>query len=291
VLAFGAVPRPALSGALTFRGPADGDAFRHVLDEADGGSVRSIVFALPTGDGWTLPLYELALLTASHLERRGTEIDLALVTPEPVPLSLFGRAAGDAVRELLREHRISLHTGCRPVRYEPPRLEIVPDRVIHADRVVALPRLEGPRILGVPQDADGFIATDLTGRVRGLTDVYAAGDITGFPIKQGGIAAQQADVVARAIAAEAGAAVQPQFFRPVLRGILLTGDTARFLRNEHGAESVTQEALWWPPTKIVGRYLAPFLADHAGIDLARPAGRTGALEIDIQLAIAQLPAG
>jgi sulfide:quinone oxidoreductase len=287
VLACGALPRPALAGAFTFRGPADSDAFRRLLDETEGGRVNSIAFVLPAGGVWPLPLYELALLTASRLEQHD-EVKLALVTPEPAPLSLFGDAASEAVRKLLQEHRVRLYTGCYPTRYEAGTLELVPERALHADRVVALPRLEGLRILGLPQDADGFIATDLSGRLPGVEHVYAAGDITQFPIKQGGIAAQQADAVAEAIAAMAGAALTPRPFKPVLRGLLLTGGLPRFLRSElHGGGGdtgmVTGEALWWPPSKIVGRYLAPFLADHAGIESSAPDYRTDALQINVDV--------
>jgi sulfide:quinone oxidoreductase len=288
VIACGALPRPALAGALTFRGPADSDAFRHLLAEADSGSIRSIAFAIPAPVGWPLPLYELALLTATHLAERRKEVELALVTPEAAPLSLFGQAASDAVYAMLREHGIRLHTGSHPARYEAGRLELVPAATLLTQRVVALPRLEGPQMLGIPQDADGFIATDLSGRVPGFTNVYAAGDITQFPIKQGGIAAQQADAVAEAIAAQAGAPVQPHAFKPVLRGLLLTGGEPRYLRSKphggHGDTStVTSEPLWWPPSKIVGRYLAPFLARYGGLEIRPPADQTGALEIEIDL--------
>jgi sulfide:quinone oxidoreductase len=288
VIACGALPRPALGGVLTFRGPADSDAFRRLLAEAESGSVRSIAFAVHAAATWPLPLYELALLTATHLAERGKEVELALVTPEAAPLSLFGEAASDAVRALLSEHGIGLHTGSYPARYEAGRLELVPEATLLAERVVALPRLEGPQILGIPQDADGFIATDLSGRVRGLASVYAAGDITQFPIKQGGIATQQADAVAEVIAAQAGADVQPHRFQPVLRGLLLTGGAPRYLRHEphggHGDTStVAGEALWWPPSKIVGRYLAPFLASYGGLEIQPPADQTGALEIEIHL--------
>jgi sulfide:quinone oxidoreductase len=286
VVACGAVPRPVLPGAFTFRGPADSDALRGILDEAERGRVNSIAFVLPAGGVWPLPLYELALLTANRLWRQ--EVKLALVTPEPAPLSLFGNAASEAVRELLMENRITVHTGSHAVSYEAGRLELVPARTLHAERVIALPRLEGLRILGLPQDEDGFISTDLNGRVQGLTHVYAAGDITQFPIKQGGIAAQQADAVAEAIAIKAGAQVKPRPFNPVLRGLLLTGGLPQFLRSElhaGGADAgtVTHEALWWPPSKIAGRYLAPFLADHAGIELTIPDYRTDALEIDLNV--------
>ena len=59
--------------------------------------------------------------------------------------------------------------------------------------------------------------------MSGAEDVYAAGDGTNFPIKQGGIACQQADAVAEVIAKAAGASLEPRSFRPVLRGRLITG--------------------------------------------------------------------
>jgi CBS domain-containing protein len=54
-------------------------------------------------------------------------------------------------------------------------------------------------------------------------------------------------------------------FRPVLRGLLLTERRPHYLRRELAvdpevAPAASFDALWWPPTKIVGRHLAPFLA-------------------------------
>jgi sulfide:quinone oxidoreductase len=98
-----------------------------------------------------------------------------------------------------------------------------------------------------------------------MDGVFAAGDATAFPIKQGGLAAQQADAVAEAIACAAGADIRPQPFRPILRGTLLTGAAARYLRADisGGAgddSTISTNALWWPPNKLCGRYLAPYLS-------------------------------
>jgi sulfide:quinone oxidoreductase len=73
--------------------------------------------------------------------------------------------------------------------------------------------------------------------VYGLDAVYAAGDITSFPVKHGGLAAQQADVVAAAIAARAGVAIDPRPLKPVIRGMLLAGDATRFLEAELVSDS------------------------------------------------------
>ena len=103
LLSLGARPVASIPGALTFRGPADAEAFSSLLHEARAGEVKRIVFALPAGASWPLPLYELALLTAVHLaDASVSDVELALVTPEDRPLKLFGATASEAVAELLR---------------------------------------------------------------------------------------------------------------------------------------------------------------------------------------------
>jgi sulfide:quinone oxidoreductase len=131
---------------------------------------------------------------------------------------------------------------------------------------VGLPRLTGAGISGLPTDDDGFVLVDEHGRVNGLDNVYAAGDAVAWPVKQGGLAAQQADVVAESLAAWAGAPVRSTPFRPVLRGILLDGEDPVFLRADTRAgrdlSLARLKPLWWPPAKVAGRYLAPYLAAH-----------------------------
>ncbi len=295
LVAVGAVPTVAVPGALTFRGPADSEKIRGLLEELAAGVVRRVAFVVPSGAVWSLPIYELALMTAAHLGARQIQgVELALVTPEDEPLQLFGRAGSEAVRELLEERGIELVTGAYPAEVVEGELRLVPDGQIEADRVVALPRLRGPRLDGLPQTLEGFIPVDAHGRVRGLGDVYAAGDITSFPVKQGGIAAQMADAAAEMIAAQAGADVRPGPFRPVLRGLLLTGSRPRYLRHEltGGAgptDTASPEPLWWPPAKIVGRHLAPFLAGVAGLESPpEPTLPPGAVEIELELATPEL---
>ena len=284
LIALGAKPVEAVAGALTFRGPQDELAFGELLSAARGGRARRLVFTMPTGMSWPLPLYELALLTAVHLADSGArDFTIEVVTPEPRPLQIFGTAASEAIAELFQLHGIRIATGTVPLEAEAGALHLVGGATIEADRVVALPRLEGPRFPGLPHDGSGFIAVDEHQRARGHDNVFAAGDAADFPVKQGGLAAQQADTAAEAIAAAAGADVEPSPFTPVLRGLLLTGLTPRFLRTELATSEaeLDTEALWWPPAKIVGRYLAPFLA--AQMQLASPPPRGDGVEVDVEL--------
>jgi sulfide:quinone oxidoreductase len=267
VIAVGARRRDWLHGAVHFGGEADVAAFRDLLERLQGGLDDRLCFVNPTNTSWTLPLYELALLTASHLASRGViGVELTVVTPEADPLAVFGPAASRMLRNLLANRGIALKAGARVEKIQRGTLYLDPSATLDADHVVALAELEGPALPGLPSDASGFIAVDEHSRVAGLKDVYAAGDGTTFPIKQGGLATQQADGVAEAIAAQLGAAVTTSPVRPTLRGVLLTGIAPVYLRAEiPGAGELSETAvnpLWWPPSKIAGRYLAPYLASH-----------------------------
>ena len=240
--------------------------------------MRRVVFTMPGGHGWALPAYELALLAATELKRAGiTDTQLTIVTPEDGPLKIFGRRASEQVAELLAANGIEVMAGTHPVRCEGGLLSIVPGEEIEADAVVSLPRLEGRRIEGIPYDATDFIPVDDHMRVPGVPHAYAIGDVTNFPIKQGGIATQQADVAAESIALELGCEVEANPLDPVLRGVLWTGAKPRYLfgwlGGGHGETSVASERPPWPvdnPSKLIGRYLTPFLAQ-----IAAPANGNG----------------
>ena len=293
LIACGAVPTPAVPGALTFRGPADSESMSELLGEIESGAVERVSFAVPWGATWALPAYELALMTAARLAATGTYgVELSLVTPEREPLQLFGRPASDAVRGLLDEAGIDFVGGACPVESSDGRLVLLSNEPIPADRVVALPRLRGQRIDGIPQTVEGFVSVDEHCGVHGADAVFAAGDITSFPIKQGGIAAQQAVAAAEAIAVLAGAALVPHPFRPVLRGLLLRREPQYLRRDLSGGDEpewASTSPIWWPPTKIVGRRLAPFLASLTGGALAADAAPPAdGIQVEVDLRAADL---
>jgi sulfide:quinone oxidoreductase len=216
-------------------------------------------------------------MAAVDLRDRGREPEITIATAEPSPLWVFGEQASGAVAELLAQRGIAVRAGVRPSVVRTGWLELTDAPSVKADRVIALPRLVGPAIPGLPHAAHGFIPVDAHGRVPDVPDVFAAGDSTTFPLKQGGLAAQQADAAAQAIAAELGAAVRPAPFSPVMRGLLLTGGAPLYLRSSldlagrptdgtarptrrRPESTASSRALWWPPSKVAGRYLAPLLA-------------------------------
>ena len=147
--------------------------------------------------------------------------------------------------------------------------------------MIALPALRGPGIEGLPSDARGFVRSAPDGTVPGAPDVWAVGDGGGFPVKQGGIACQQADVAAAAIARGLGAEVEEIPFEPVLRGWMWDGAGGRFLRadlrggHDESPGATDDRPLWWPVAKVAGRFLAPVLQEAPEPGLADVAAGPG----------------
>ena len=265
VVATGARSVDGVPGATTFNGPLSAG----LVEGALRGARERVLFTVPRDAGWTLPLYELALLTAHELPA-GPE--LTIVSPEPRPLDLFGPIASEAAARLLDDAGIGFEGETVAEAVAGGALATGDGRLIAADAVISLARLQGPHIAGLPADAAGFIGVDAYGHVIGARDVFAAGDVTIGPVKQGGLATQQADAAAEAIAIEAGAHVAQHPCRRVLRGVLLTGEAPLFLRRDldddrlvartlRGApEGISRSQLWWPSGKLAGRYLTGFLA-------------------------------
>ena len=274
VLAVGARAASAIPGALTFRDQQQVHHIRRLMSELRSGTLRRIIFAVPSGCSWPLPLYELALLTATCLGELDVTGEVMLVSPEITPLCVFGAQASGLVADLLVERGVRFIGGSDPQRVDRSgALVLASGETLDADRVVGAPKLRGPRVTGLPADRWGFVTTDALGGVIGLPDVYAAGDMTSFPIKQGGLAAQQADVIAQRIASNHWASVTEPRVHRVLRARLVGGANPVYLRTEldefgqatastlHGNFNDSESLA--PPEKVFGRYLSPYLHTRA----------------------------
>jgi sulfide:quinone oxidoreductase len=279
LLAVGAHLHPRYEHTLTMDDTRLDALLHGLIQDVEEGYVHSLGLVTPPGRTWPLPIYEFALMTAQRAYEMNIEISITITTPEDSPLAIFGQEASEGIKQLLDEHHIATITSARCEVHEPGTITVHPgSRRLTVDRIVALPELLGPSLQGVPADREGgFIPTDVRGKVRGIDHVYAAGDATDFPIKHGGIAAQQADIAAQAIAASAGFCPEPQPSPLLINGVLLTGGKPLYLSarltGTHASDSrLTDEPTWSPPTKIAAKYLSPFLE---GLDPRRFTARTG----------------
>jgi sulfide:quinone oxidoreductase len=260
-----------------------------LLRDLEEGYSQRLTIVIPPGPGWPLPAYELALLISSDARGMGMAPEITLVTPEKAPLAIFGQRATEVVAEELRQACVQVELGAYAELDPGPPIAMVlrpSGRRLARGRLLALPRLRGRAPDGVPA-TDGFLTVDPHGRVAGADRVWAAGDGVCFPIKFGGLAAQQADAAAADIAAEAGVMVERTPFRPILRGRLMTSSGARYLRHDaaggDGEGEASTHALWWPPSKINGRYLAPWLASRDEESVADHLPQSGGLAVQTDL--------
>lgn len=243
VVVVGARSEAAFRRPLTWTPETDPELFGGLLRDLGEGYTKRVAFLVPPGVAWALPAYELALMTAWQAWSMGQDdVEVMVYTPEEAPLGLFGPRATAALRHDLEEAGVQVETGVYVAEEPeaPNRLVLHPgERRLEAQRIVALPRASGPALPGLAADARGFVLTDLHGKVSDVDAIWAAGDAIAFPVKQGGLAAQQADAAAEAIAAAAAAGEHhpPQHGtkRPWLDLDSGSGDE----------EPAARHALWW----------------------------------------------
>jgi sulfide:quinone oxidoreductase len=268
VLALGATITKRYPHALTIDDRNLDETLHGLIQDIEGNFIHKLAFVAPGRMAWPLPLYELAMMTAGRAHDMQIKLETTIVTPEDSPLAIFGSAASAAVVDLLAAANVETISSAYAEVPSYDEVLINPgERHLKVDRVITLPELYGPVVRGIPLGENGFIRVDPCCRVPDVECIYAAGDATDFPIKQGGIGSQQADVAAQSIAALAGASVTPERFNPVIHGMLLTNEKPRYLTAHitggHGFSSeITETPAWSPPSKIAAKYLAPYLAER-----------------------------
>ncbi len=266
LLAVGGRESPAFAHSYVFTDRDAGASYREVIGRVESGAVRRIAFVLPDGPAWPVPLYELTLLTAAHARARGIDLHIDLVTPEGRPLKSFGEGGADAVRKLLTDAGVVLHAGAA-ARVDSATVVSFGATQLDVDLVVTLPRVTGPAIPGVPAGPGWFIPIDDYCRVEDTDGrVFAAGDATAYPVKHGGLGAQQADTAAAGIAHLAGLADRPPPFAPVIRGMLLTANhpvylSAHVVSGLGWRSQVYEEPPWPADEKLVAEELGPYLVE------------------------------
>jgi sulfide:quinone oxidoreductase len=292
VLAMGAAAEPAFGNGHVFNwdDTCEAEAIGGLLRDLEEGYSQHLAIVIPPGPGWPLPAYELALLISADARGMGMNPEITLVTPEKAPLAIFGPRAVEVVADELKRAGVQVELGAYAELDPgtPGSIVMRPSgRRLQVARVLALPRLRGRAPEGIPADPDGFVSVDAHGRLAGTDGIWAAGDGIDFPVKFGGLAAEQADAAAADIAADAGATVERTPFRPVLRGRLLTSRGPRYMRYDAagggGEGEAGTQTLWWPPGKVNGRYLAPWLAARDEEAVADHLPQSGGLPVQTDL--------
>ena len=289
LLAVGADWRPGLAAGLAWsRDERATSDWAQLLTDLAQGVVSTLGFVVPRRAGWPVDAYELALIASAAAVQSGREAVITVITAEAGPLDAFGPAVGQTVAAALARAGIELLTsvevdGTR--QSEGVAADLSTGRRMVFDRLVSVPVAAGRAIGGVAHDAYGQAIVEPDGRVRGSERVWAAGDATSLVVKHALLAVGQAGAAAEAIAASIGVGGTPTRYRPRLRGIIV--DPSHWLDQPvwvHPDEPLTH-CLWWPPGRVTGPRLAPFIAQRdkaLHLDFAwHPAG----LPVDVPVAM------
>ncbi len=249
VLALGADPVPVVQNATTWDDRTGAETLGGLLRDFELGYSKRLAVVIPSGPVWPLRGYELALILTHDARGMGLEIETSLVTPERSPLEMLGDEAVTAVSDALREVGVAV-VFANQVEIQPGQPQVLvahPSGTrVDVDRVVALPSLRGRPIPGIPVEEHGFVEIDERCRVKGVEHIWAVGDITTFPVKSGGMATEEADVAAEAIAAAAGADIEPRAFDPAGRGELAGLPASRYLEPWLGTDEVAESTTHLP---------------------------------------------
>jgi len=271
LVAVGARARAVIDHARTFDDAHADELLRGLVQDIEEGYVKKVAFVSPPGPVHPLPLYELALMTAQSAYNAGVhDFGVDLITAEPRPLPAFGAQVGAVVGDLLTEAGVRVHTSTEVKVPSKGHLVLNPTgNELKVDSIVALPQLIGPSVSGIPRaGAHGFLPVDSQCAVPGTDErVFVVGDAMDFPLKQGGVGAQAADVAAAAIARASGAEVDVPPFRPVVQGKLLTGAGPKYLFARYIGEqgfdaTITDLPAKGSDRKVEAAELAPYL-EHA----------------------------
>ncbi len=293
LVAVGARVGPAAAGMSLFTRAPEGIAgLAQLIRGLQDGSVKRAALVVPRRAAWPVDGYELAFIA----RLAAPDAELTVVTAEDHPLESLGTAASEALREELEREGIELISGTevperegpdreggmdafssviarlsrqrRSGRRKPLRLSLDPEGTLVVDRALAIAVAHGPAVAGLPHDEHGFLPVDPDARLAGSDRVFVAGDATALTVKHSTLASNQGAAAAQAIAAEAGATLEPEEWSNVLYGILALPPHFPGARGSpwlSGGEPVSH-CLWWPPGHVAGRYLAHYLAaDDAGV--------------------------
>ena len=170
-------------------------------------------------------------------------------------VEIFGTAGTSALREDLEAAGIAPETGTC-VRAQPDG-QLVAEPGARRSPRRASPRCRarsGPHRAGCPTTGAASSAAIVTARSTPPRGV-AAGDAIAFPVKQGGLASQQAVAAAESIAARAGRTGSRSRSGRSSAACCSPGRGQAWMRKapDSAEGEAERRALFWPPTKIAGR--------------------------------------
>lgn len=157
--------------------------------------------------------YEAALILSEYFKRKRRDVEIELVTPEPLPMGVAGQDVGNMVVSLLQSRGIRFVSQHQVESIDQTKKEISfqGGERISFDFLIGIPPHGIPQVLnGSPiLGESGWVKVNKNTLETDLENVYALGDVTaiklaaGKPLPKAGVFAHfEADVVAKSIEAK-----------------------------------------------------------------------------------------
>ncbi len=217
VVALGAERKPEAipgfsEGALNLYEPEGALATRRALADFTGG--RIVVLITRTPFSCPSAPYEAAFLVEDVLRKRGVRerAEIAVYTPEDLPMPVAGPVVGAALVQMLREHGIEFHSEQIALKIDAANRRVLfeIDETSY-NLLVGVPPHAAPQVARKSRlvDASGWIPVDQGTLETRHAGVFAIGDVTAIRLpngmflpKAGVFADGQAHAVAEKIAAD-----------------------------------------------------------------------------------------
>jgi sulfide:quinone oxidoreductase len=176
-----------------------------MIEKARNGAFQRLLFVVPPNNKCSGPLYELVMMIDTWLRQQAVrpKVDIVWSTFEESYIQAFGPRLNTVVADEFEERGINGFRGYVVTGIEPGRVHYQNGEIQEFDLLLSFPPyIAKERFIDLPSDDRGFIQVDPDSRrVKGVDNVFAAGDAADFPIKQAFLALLQGDAVGEHIGA------------------------------------------------------------------------------------------
>lgn len=240
--------------------------FYDALQHFHGGKIAVLISSLP----FKCPAapYEAAMLIESAIRKRGLrdKTEIAVYSPETMPMPVAGKVLADAVKQMLENKGIKYFPEHQYTRADYPSLTFSNGNSFSYDLLAYTPKHICPDVIaeGPLTGKSGWIETNRETLETNFSNVYAIGDITFIPLelgkplpKAGVFAHYQAEVVANNIAERINGGSKMKTFDGSGQCFLEMGDGkagyagGNFYGSPLPLVKMKKPGYWWHLTKVM----------------------------------------
>ncbi len=181
-------------------------SFENLRERARAGRQQKVLFLIPPNNKCSGPLYEMVFMLETWLHRNGVrkQVDITWTTFEETYIQVFGPRLHEIVVQEFEQRGVIGYNKYTVEKVDKNEVVYHNGQHLPFDLLISFPPYVASTLFSsLPVDDRGFITTNLTTRqVADHSEIYAVGDASDFPVKQGFLAFTQSDAAAEHLAAK-----------------------------------------------------------------------------------------